>query len=236
MKDFLCCGEKNLIELIAYYECVLEKDKRNIDIIRDLGELYKNVNTEKSTMYYEMMLDFKINCDTRCDILEQLGSMYKKINIEKSIMYYKKAIDSYSCDAHIELGEIYKNMKDYEKAIIHIGKAIKLDVNGSHNMLINLINDINELPIEDRYKYYRLVVSNKYTNVYAEQIDITSFIFMKNELDEMVSKMHEISFNESGMMYEDVNKTNKGVKRIMTDVCENNEGEESDRPIKKMEK
>ena len=166
--------------LVNYLNIQIEigDDKEIANAYNNLGIIYRNIENYKQAIeYYNLSLKIKQKIGNKkgeSSSLNNIGVLYEKgyNNIEKALRYYYKSYKieieiknkegiSTSC---INIGDAYRQLKEYDNAIIYINKGIKIatDEKLTENLyflyysLYELNKDQNNLT--NALKYYELSV------------------------------------------------------------------------------
>lgn len=168
---------KNLNDALKYYDLSLEELRKDslpniglqLNVINNKGLLYQNFNQhEKAITYFKKGLAFdsiKIKHSTQYALLlENLTySNYELGNKKNTLKQYKEVLRtrenaknfSDAAMTHINISNLYKDMKQYEKAIYHSNKALKYAKQTHNNKKwLEALENLSELTKGEQSKKY----------------------------------------------------------------------------------
>lgn len=98
---------------------------------------------ENAVKNYELAIQEKVNYADACINLANLLSkgLGAKADIPRAIKLYKRAIESGRIDQYYNLGLLYENLQDYDRAFINYELAIEKNPSSADSAHLNLVND-----------------------------------------------------------------------------------------------
>ena len=217
---------------IHFFTYVLDKDKYDLNAMRNLAELYYNNKQKESALkLYKQLVAYIDDEDEKAEYYSIIGNIYSTYGeYAKAIKYYKKYLDKYPDNIEIikDLRRIYVKDKNTEKVIYYSKKLIDLEPDNYvyYDEIINLLFHVHEY--EDALSYAQKALGLPNSDIFAVKNQIAKIYIYTNRIQESIQLINEtivqdptnLLLNQTLAMAHCMNKDFEQAKKVCEDALE----------------